>query len=157
MQLLSFPYQSSSEVVQHRENGGLQVQWRPESLNATSNWDADNEDDIEPVDVLVPVLLGHGRLGDVWLLGVISGISDRLLWVWLRLGRRGGGLELRVHGVVGLAGLLGRHVDGGVGRGLGNKVSVTTKPARQILMPVAGSEVSWQTLSGEARVGGVGR
>lgn len=42
--------------------------------------------------------------------------------------------------MVRLAGLLGRHVDGCVGGELGDKVSVTTKPARRILMPVAGSE-----------------
>lgn len=60
------------EIVDHRPDGGLPLQWRPESHDAAKERDAGDEDDIQPVDVLVPVGLGQGRLGDVRLRDIIS-------------------------------------------------------------------------------------
>jgi hypothetical protein len=64
---------------------------------------------VEPVDVLVPVGLGDGCFGDVWLLGVVLGVA-----VGLR-GARHGSWLLDVVGVDGHhAGgrLVGRHTEG---------------------------------------------
>ena len=63
--------QTGGEVIQNGKDGCLQVQRRPPGLDAAVYGNANDEGDIEPVDVLVPIRLGHGRLCDVWLLGVI--------------------------------------------------------------------------------------
>lgn len=68
---------------------------------------------VQPVDVLVPVGLGDGRVGDVWLLRVV-------LWVAVRL--RGARHGRRLLDVVGVDGhhaggrLVGRHTEGVVER-----------------------------------------
>ncbi|KAI6876604.1 Acyl-CoA [Hortaea werneckii] len=77
--------EAGSEVVRNCPDSGLPPQRRPRGGDETSDGNADNEDDIEPVDMLVPVFLGQRRLGDVWLLRVIVLVPDRLLWCWLGL------------------------------------------------------------------------
>lgn len=66
------------EVVDDGEEGGPQLQRGGVGGDAAVERHADDEDDIEPVDVLVPVLAGHGQVRDVRFLGV-------------GFGRRGGG------------------------------------------------------------------
>ena len=90
--------QAGSEVVGHSPDGGLPFEWCPEGGNDATDGDADNENDIEPVDVLVPVLLCHGGLSDVRLLGVVGLVPDRLLRVRLGGSRGLAGEVGRVHG-----------------------------------------------------------
>lgn len=76
---------------------------------------------IEPVDVLVPVCPCDGGVCDVRLLGVVFRVA-----VGLGGACHGGtvdlrSLELRLHGVVGLDGLMGRHFDGWGGCSLEQK------------------------------------
>lgn len=68
--LTSCDSQSSEEVVDDCPDGGLQLQRYPESLDTARNGNADDESDVEPVDVLVPVLASHLSIGNVHLLGV---------------------------------------------------------------------------------------
>lgn len=81
---------SGHEVVNDGPEGGLPVQGRPVGGDAPIEGNADDEDDIEPVDVLIPVLACHRQVGDVWFLGVMLGRDGgrgssggrRLLGVW---------------------------------------------------------------------------
>jgi hypothetical protein len=101
--------ETSGEVEGDGPDGGLQVERSPVCGDETTHGNADDENDIEPVHVLVPVLLCHGSLGDVRLLRVVLCVPDRLLRV--RLGC-GGGLarqESRVDGLHASGGLVGRH------------------------------------------------
>ena len=47
--------QSSGEVVDHTPDGGLPMQRGPESGDAASERDPDDQVYIEPVDMLVPI------------------------------------------------------------------------------------------------------
>lgn len=47
-------------------------------MNKAVHRDADDEGDVEPVDMFVPVLFCDGRLGDMRLLGIVLWIS-----IWL--------------------------------------------------------------------------
>ena len=60
------------EVVQNGPDGRLPVQRRPESHDAAHHGKKDDEGDVEPVDVLVPVGPGQGSLGDVRLGAILS-------------------------------------------------------------------------------------
>lgn len=57
--------ETGREVVGNCPNGSLCVERSPESCNASCERNADNQCDVEPIDVLVPVFPGHGRVGDV--------------------------------------------------------------------------------------------
>ena len=57
--------ETSSKVVGNGPDGRLQVKWGPECHDTSNSGNANNEEDIEPVDVFVPVLLGDGSVGDV--------------------------------------------------------------------------------------------
>jgi len=70
--------ETGREIVCYGPDGGLELERNPPGLDEAVDGDGDDEDDIEPVDVLVPIRLGDRRLCDVWLLGVIFGVS-----VWL--------------------------------------------------------------------------
>ena len=80
--------EASGEVVQYSPEGRLPFEWCPQRSNASDDRNADDEEDIEPIDVLVPVLPRHWRLRDVWLLRVILLVPHGLLRCWLRLWRR---------------------------------------------------------------------
>lgn len=67
--------ETGHEVVGNGPDGSLELKWRPKSLNATIQRNADDEIDIQPVDMLIPVRLIDGGIGDVRLLGVILGVS----------------------------------------------------------------------------------
>lgn len=62
--------ETSEEVVDDGPDGSLQLQWHPQGLNTTIDGNADDEEDVQPVDVLVPVGTGHLGVSDVHLLGV---------------------------------------------------------------------------------------
>jgi len=63
--------ETGSEVIGDGPDCGRSTERSPESGNATDKRDADNQDNIEPVDVLVPVLSGHWRVGDMRLVWVV--------------------------------------------------------------------------------------
>lgn len=68
--LTSCDAQSSEEVVDDCPDSSLQLQRHPESLDTAGDGNADDESDVQPVDVLVPVLASHLSIGNVHLLGV---------------------------------------------------------------------------------------
>jgi hypothetical protein len=90
--------ETSSEVEGNGPDGSLQVKRCPVGGDETAHGNTNDQDDIEPVDVLVPVLLCHGSLSDVRLLGVVGLVPDRLLRVRLGGSRGLAGEVGRVHG-----------------------------------------------------------
>jgi hypothetical protein len=72
--------ETSAEVVANRPNGRLEFQGRPDGSNAPHERDSSDEVDIEPIDMLVPVVQGDGGVCNVWL------------WLGTRPPRRGSGL-----------------------------------------------------------------
>ena len=102
--------ETSREVEGDGPDGSLQVEGSPVGGDEAAHGNADDENDIEPVHVLVPVLLCHGSLGDVRLLRVVLCVPDRLLRVLLGGGRGLAGQESRVDGLHAGGGLVGRHV-----------------------------------------------
>lgn len=78
MELTSCDAQTGCKVVQHGKHECLHLQRDPPSLDHAIQWNADDESDIEPVDMFVPVGFGDGSLSDVLLLGVV-----RFVPVWL--------------------------------------------------------------------------
>lgn len=106
-------------VVENRPKERLQSQRSPEGGDTAHERDATNEENVEPVDVLVPVLAGHGIVGDVLLVRVVLGVA-----VGLRGLRHGGRLvreELRLDSLLAGDGLVRRHVDSGQRQQLGLK------------------------------------
>lgn len=71
-QLTSRDTETSVEVVYDGEDGGIQLKRHPVRGDEAEGRDHDNECCVEPVDVLVEVAPGHGRLGDVHLGGIRS-------------------------------------------------------------------------------------
>jgi hypothetical protein len=67
--------EAGGEVVGNSPDGGLELERDPPGLHAAVEGDADDEGDVEPVDVLVPVRTGHGGFCDMWLLRVVLGVS----------------------------------------------------------------------------------
>ena len=63
------------KVVGNGPQSGLQIQRSPDGLNTAIEWYANNEGDVEPVDVLVPVRLGDWCFSDVHLLRIVLGVS----------------------------------------------------------------------------------
>lgn len=78
--------QTGGEIVGNGEDEGLEGEWCPEGGDAAGEGNADDENDIEPVDVLIPVLAGEWRLGDVWLARVIRLCATLLDLACLGLG-----------------------------------------------------------------------
>lgn len=67
--------QTGGKVIQNGPDGGLCLEGDPEGLDTAIQGNSDDEVDVEPVDVLVPVGACHGGVGDMDLLGVIGGVS----------------------------------------------------------------------------------
>ncbi len=63
-----------TNIVQHSPYGSLPVQRGPNGLNAAVNWDPDNQENIEPIHVTVPIGLCQGLIRDMYLLGVIASV-----------------------------------------------------------------------------------
>lgn len=59
------------EVVEDGKENRVQLGPDPVREDAADERDDDDQRAVEPVDVLVPVLEGHGLLGDVRLLDVV--------------------------------------------------------------------------------------
>lgn len=76
--------ETSEEVVDDGPNGSLQLERHPERLDASVGRNANDEEHVQPVDVLVPVLTGHGGIGNVNLLRIRRPRASRL-----SLGRHG--------------------------------------------------------------------
>ena len=47
-------------------------------MNESVKWDSNNQSDVQPVDMLVPVGSGHGSVSDVLFLGIVGLVSIRL-------------------------------------------------------------------------------
>jgi len=62
--------QTGHKVVEDGPDGSLPLERRIVGLDHSVDGNENDEDDIEPVDVLVPVRPSHGHLGDVRLLAV---------------------------------------------------------------------------------------
>jgi len=88
--------ETSLDVVPDSEDGGLLLEGRPVGGDEASERDEEDEDAVEPVDVLVPIGSSDGHLGDVRLLHVLGLPTERLVFLCaivddgsaLRLGRR---------------------------------------------------------------------
>jgi hypothetical protein len=76
--LTSCNTEASHEIVRNCPDGCLQLERCPVGCDETVDWKANNEGDIQPVDVLVPVGLRNGLLGDVRLLGIVLLVAVRL-------------------------------------------------------------------------------
>ena len=63
--------QTGCKVIENGKDCGLEQEWRPQGLYAAIERNANDQGDIEPINVFVPICFGHGRFCDVWLLGVI--------------------------------------------------------------------------------------
>lgn len=63
------------QIVHHSPRRRLPLQRGPDSLYAAIEWNANDECDVEPIDVLVPIGFGNGRVCDVWLPRVIASAS----------------------------------------------------------------------------------
>ena len=59
--------QPSHKVVGHRPHGSLPIQRGPEGLDATEEGNANDQEDIQPIHVFVPILLRHLAFCDVFL------------------------------------------------------------------------------------------
>ena len=77
-QLTSCDTETSHEIIGNRPDGRLQLERCPVGRDEAVDWKANNECDIEPVDVLVPVGLRNGLLGDVRLLWIVLLVTIRL-------------------------------------------------------------------------------
>jgi len=67
--------QAGGEVKGYSPYGSLELERNPEGLDAAIEWNAENEGDIEPIYMLVPVCACDGRFSDVWLLRVVFGVA----------------------------------------------------------------------------------
>ena len=72
--------EASSEVVKTCPDGGLEEERSVGGTNEAKHRDANNQSDIQPVDMLVPIIPRNGSVGDVRFLGIIA-----LVAVWLVL------------------------------------------------------------------------
>ena len=62
---------TSHEIICHGPDRRLPLQRHPPSLDQTIDRYANDECDVQPVNMLVPVGLGDGGLSDVWFLGIV--------------------------------------------------------------------------------------
>jgi len=105
--------ETSVEVVEDSPCCSLPHERRPDCSDETHHWYTEDEKDIQPVDVFVPIVSRQRGVCNVWLLGVIL-----LVPVGLVFAGHGGGLrgeEFRLDGLHADCGLMGRHRRKGVG------------------------------------------
>ena len=67
--------EASEEVVDDGEKGGLPLDGGEAGTNEAHDGNEDDEGDIEPVDMLVPIPPGHGGVCDVRFSWIIMSIS----------------------------------------------------------------------------------
>ena len=56
---------ASHKIIDNGKDGCLPSKWSPDGLDQSVNGDANDESYIQPVNMLIPVGTGDGRLGDV--------------------------------------------------------------------------------------------
>lgn len=64
-------------IVHESEDGGIKMDLHPVGRDEAHEGNKNDEGCVEPVDVLVPVRPGHGRIGDVDLLGIMLGTRPK--------------------------------------------------------------------------------
>ena len=64
--------ETGEEIVGDGPNGSLELQRHPERLDAPIQRDSNDEEDVQPVDMLVPVVAIDSRIGDMDLLSIRS-------------------------------------------------------------------------------------
>lgn len=70
--LTSGDTEASVEVVDHGEDGGVELHGDPVRRDEAHERHDDDEVGVDPVDVLVPVAPCHGGLGNVRLLHIVA-------------------------------------------------------------------------------------
>ena len=63
---------TSCKVVGNSKDCCLPLQWSPPSLDKSIDGDPNNQGDVQPVDMFVPVGFGHGSVGNVLFLGIVG-------------------------------------------------------------------------------------
>jgi hypothetical protein len=76
-ELTSCDTETSHEVVGNCPDGRLQLKRCPVCCDEAVDWKANDESDVQPVDMFVPVGLRNWLLGDVRLLGIVL-LASRL-------------------------------------------------------------------------------
>lgn len=69
--LTSCDAQTSVEVVEDRENGGIRVERYPVRRNESDEWNDDDQCGVEPMDMFVYVGPCHWRIGNVDFLSIL--------------------------------------------------------------------------------------
>lgn len=69
-QLTSCDTETGIEVVDDGEHQCLPLKWDPVGGNESDHGDHDDEDGVQPVDMLIPVLEGYRLVRDMRLLGI---------------------------------------------------------------------------------------
>lgn len=69
--------QACSKVVCYGPHGSVESERSPNSLNTSIERNTNNEDNVEPVDMLVPVRFRDWGLGNVDFLWIVLGASVR--------------------------------------------------------------------------------
>jgi hypothetical protein len=70
--------ETSHEVICYSPDGGLELERSPIGSNEAVDGNSNNQGDVEPIDMFVPIRLGDGLLGDVRFLGIVL-----LVTIWL--------------------------------------------------------------------------
>ena len=78
-ELTSCNTKTSHEVISDGPDGSFPLERRPVRRNESIDRNSNDESNVEPVDVFVPVRLGDGLLSDVRFLRVVL-----LVTIWLR-------------------------------------------------------------------------
>lgn len=76
-QLTGCDTKTSHEIICNCPDGRLQLEWCPVCRNETVDGKPNNEGDVQPVDMLVPVGFRNWLLRDVRLLGIVL-LASRL-------------------------------------------------------------------------------
>ena len=66
---------SSCKIIGSSKQSSLPLQRSPPCLDESVERQSDNHGNVQPVDMLVPVGFGHGRVSDVLFLGVVGLVS----------------------------------------------------------------------------------
>lgn len=79
--------ETAHEIIDDGKHGRLPLEMDPPGLDEAIQRNTDDQNDVEPIDMFVPVGLGHGDLGNVLFLGVIRlvpvGFGRLCHWRWL--------------------------------------------------------------------------
>ena len=95
------------EVVDNGKQGCSPLQLDPKGLDTAIQRDSDNQCDVEPIHMLVPIWLCYGAIGDVRFSRIVGFAS---IWLWRPChGRRLWWEKLRLHGHMAGSRLMWRH------------------------------------------------